>query len=168
MALDPYRRLDASTSRALSPPDLRPSPPPYKPGVLLRTTVRIRIIRIRMKFTGTIRTPLPPDQAISLFTPEGERAWVPGWDPHHHSDTVFTTHGDTIWVVLETGDPHTVRYARVAPGRHAGTVEVRCHPDGTARVTYDLTPLATGALDGFDPDLPDWERRIAEACATSR
>jgi hypothetical protein len=120
-----------------------------------------------MKHTGIIHTGLPPETAIALFTPEGERAWIPGWDPHHHSDTVFTTHG-TIWVVLPTGEPHTVRYARVTPGRHAGTVEVRCEGDGTATVTYDLTPLAPGALDGFDPDLPDWERRIAEACTSSR
>jgi hypothetical protein len=120
-----------------------------------------------MNHTATIKVPLPPDQAIRLFTPEGERAWVPGWDPHHHSDTVFTTH-ETIWVVLETGDAHTVRYARVTPGRHAGTVEVRCRDDGTATVTYELTALAPGALDDFDPGLAHWERMIAEACTTSR
>ena len=30
---------------------------------------------------GEVRVALPPDAAIELFTPEGERGWVPGWDP---------------------------------------------------------------------------------------
>jgi hypothetical protein len=126
-----------------------------------------------MKCTGTITVPLPPEQAIALFTPEGERAWAPGWDPRHHSDTVFTTDHAT-WVVLDapTG---AVRYARFAPGHHAGTVEVHCRSNGDhteATVTYDLTALVPDALDhfaaGYDAMLADWERRIADACATSR
>jgi hypothetical protein len=140
----------------------------------LRVIVRIRIIRIRMNHTGTLQVPLPPDEAIALFTPEGEKAWVPDWDPHHHSDTVFTT-GHAIWIALEDGDPHAVRYARVAPGHHAGTVTVRCHADGEAtraEVTYDLTPLSPGGLDhfaaGYDAMLAEWERRIGEACTSSR
>jgi hypothetical protein len=126
-----------------------------------------------MKRSGTITVPLPPEQAITLFTPEGERAWAPGWNPQPHSDTVFTTDHAT-WIVLG-GPPCTVRYARVAAGHHAGTVEVRCRPAGDATqatVTYDLTPLAPGALDhfaaGYEAMLADWERRIAEACTTSR
>jgi hypothetical protein len=128
-----------------------------------------------MKHTGTIAVPLPPEQAITLFTPEGERAWAPGWDPQHHSDAVFTTDHDgtqTIWVVLDAGED-AVRYARVSPGRHAGTVEVRCRADGEttrAEVTYDLTPLSADALDdfGFDAMFAEWERMIVEACTASR
>ena len=130
-----------------------------------------------MKRTATITVPLPPKQATTLFTPEGERRWAPGWDPRHHSDTVFTTdHGgtQTTWVVLAAGE-NAVRYARVTPDRHAGTVEVRCRPHGTAteaEVTYDLTPLIPDALDhfaaGFDAMLAEWERLIAEACTASR
>jgi hypothetical protein len=129
-----------------------------------------------MKLTGTITVPLPPDQALTLFTPEGERAWVPHWNPHHHSDTVFTTdHGGTrtTWVVL-AAEPHTVRYARVSDDR-AGTVEVRCHPHGDqtrGEVIYDLAPLDPHALDhfaaGYDAMLAEWERMIAEACTASR
>jgi hypothetical protein len=130
-----------------------------------------------MNLTGTITVPLPPEKAIALFTPAGERAWAPGWDPHHHSDTVFTTaHGgaDTTWVVLDAG-PRAVRYARVSRDR-AGTVGVRCHADGTdqtrAEVTYDLTALVPDALDhfaaGYAAMLADWERLIAEECTTSR
>jgi hypothetical protein len=128
-----------------------------------------------MKHTGTITVPLPPRKAITLFTPEGERAWAPHWDPHHHSDTVFTTH-ETVWLVLPA-PPGTVRYARVTPNRHAGTVEVRCDADADAdatraTVTYDLTPLTPNGLDdfaaGYDAMLAEWERAIADACTASR
>jgi hypothetical protein len=130
-----------------------------------------------MKLSGTIHVPLPPDEAIALFTPEGERAWAPGWNPHHHSPTVFATdHGgtDTLWVITDH-EPRRLRYARVTPGVHAGTVEICCQPDGDdtrADVTYDLTALSLDALDpfaaGFNRMLAEWERMIAEACATSR
>ena len=130
-----------------------------------------------MKLTGDVHVPLPPDDAIALFTPEGERAWVPGWDPHHHGATVFATGhagADTIWVTTDR-EPRRMRYARVTPGVHAGTVEVRCHPDGDhtrAEVTYHLSSLSPDPLDdfaaGFDGMLAEWERLIADACTSSR
>jgi hypothetical protein len=130
-----------------------------------------------MKCHGTLYVPLPPTAAIHLFTAEGERAWVPGWDPIHASPTVFTTehHTHTIWVVTDE-TATTRRYARVTPGVQAGTVEVRCEPDGEhtrAHVTYDLTALGPDAdLDAFaahyDAMLAEWERLIADACAASR
>jgi hypothetical protein len=30
---------------------------------------------------GIVRVALPPERALRYFTPEGERAWAPGWDP---------------------------------------------------------------------------------------
>jgi hypothetical protein len=131
-----------------------------------------------MNCQGTLHVPLPPTQAIQLFTAEGERAWVPGWDPTDISATVFTTghdDHDTIWVVTDE-TATTRRYARVTPGVQAGTVEVRCEPDGEhtrAHVTYDLTALGPDAdLDAFaahfDEMLAEWERLIADACAASR
>jgi hypothetical protein len=124
-----------------------------------------------MKLHGTLHVSRPPEDAIQLFTPEGERAWVPGWDPAYASASVFTTdHGDerTIWLLLEeTRD--TRRYARVTPGVKAGTVAVRCEPDGPytrAHVTYDLAALGPDAdLDRFADHYPamlaEWERLIA-------
>jgi hypothetical protein len=110
--------------------------------------------------------------------PEGERAWAPGWDPTYASDTVFTTeHGGahTIWVIVDQ-TARTRRYARVTPGVRAGTVEVRCDPDGAhtrAHVTYDLTALGPDAAldhfaDSYGAMLAEWERLIADACTTSR
>ncbi len=74
---------------------------------------------------------LPPAAALGLFTPEGERAWVAGWNPGYPDPqrtagpgAVFvTTHGEdtTTWVTVDH-DVRRVRYARCTPGATAGTV----------------------------------------------
>ena len=90
-----------------------------------------------MIFTHSFFLPLPPERALHLFTPVGERAWAGHWDPHfpagEHGDgaapgTVFLT-GDTHWVVTDRREDG-VRYARVTPGVRAGTVEVRVTAEG--------------------------------------
>jgi len=126
---------------------------------------------------------LPREEAIALFTPEGERLWADGWDPHYPEPgrredpgTVFTTgHGShqTTWIMVDHG-PEGVRYARVTDGMTAGTVAVDVV--GTAerstqvRVTYDLTALTPAGdtwLEAFDADyeaaIRDWATEIAAA-----
>ena len=119
---------------------------------------------------GTLHVALPPARAAELFTPEGERRWGGAeWDPEYPGGHggVFVTHGGaTVW--LDLGG---LRYARVTPGVQAGTVEVRCEPDGDGsrvHVRYDLTALSPHAeLERFaaeyDAMLAEWERAIAGA-----
>ena len=134
-----------------------------------------------VRLAHTTRVPLPFEEALRCFTPEGERAWVPGWDPAYPAggpdgdgdapDTVFRTH-DTIWIVAEAG-PDVRRYARVTPGEDAGTVTVRCAPDGEAtavEVTYALTALSPAGehrlealADGYPAHIDGWARSIAGA-----
>jgi len=118
---------------------------------------------------GTVRVALPPDEAIELFTPEGERRWVADWDPSYPGgdEGVFLT-GDTTWVTGERGE-HSRRYARVTPGVQAGTVSVSCAPDGAgtvATIGHQLTALGPDAdlatfAAGYDDFLAGWEREIA-------
>lgn len=134
---------------------------------------------MRVRRSGEVRVALPPDEAIRMFTAEGERAWAPGWAPEYPDadadapGTVFITaaHGTHItWVILER-TPRTARYARVTPGMSAGTVAVELRADGEdtiARVTYDVTSLGAdlSSFDaGFDEMLANWERLIAAAAA---
>jgi hypothetical protein len=133
----------------------------------------------RVVCTGEVRVALAPEEAIELFTAEGERGWAgPEWDPAYPAeddDTVFVTeaHGhETVWITAERS-PLTRRYARVALGVDAGTVTVRCRPEGDAtiaEVTYDLTALTPDGdtrLRHFAADyaafLAEWERAIAAA-----
>ena len=109
--------------------------------------------------------PLPPERAFRLFTADGERDWVAGWEPRFPAPTaddampgtVFETGSTTIWVVVDAAPPTRIHYARVTPADSAGTVEVRLRPNGDrseVTVVYDLTALsATG------------DRRLAEFAA---
>jgi hypothetical protein len=132
---------------------------------------------IRHVLRGTVEVPLPPEQALALFTPAGERAWAPGWDPVYPVEedtspgTTFTTHdGRTFWVIADrTAD--SMRYSRITPGVHAGSVEVRCEAAGSAtraHVTYDLSG-DPATVDQFAGDFPamlaEWERLIAASLA---
>ena len=121
-------------------------------------------MRTTIECSGRVRVALRPEAAIHYFTPEGERDWVPGWDPSYPAGDagelapglVFETASDggrTTWVVTRSA-PREMVYGRVLPGDHAGTIAVRCEPhgDGTvALVTYRLTALG-----------PEGARRLAE------
>ncbi len=130
-----------------------------------------------IELTGEVRVDLPPDKAWILFTPEGERSWVEGWDPHYPAGevseqvgTVFLT-GPIVWVVVDFEPGRFVRYARTTPGDRAGlvTVSFRADAEGTiATVTYTLAALSGSAaadLDTFAAGYPEflasWERMIA-------
>ncbi len=107
----------------------------------------------------TIELRGPRDEIFPLFSPLGEKLWVPGWDPTFHypcsgelvEGAVFTTNkegeADTIWCVVEyEPDDFRVKYLRVTPGSRVAVVEVRCEetPGGATRahVTYTFTALS--------------------------
>jgi hypothetical protein len=134
-----------------------------------------------------ITVDLPPQEAMELFTPEGERRWADGWDPQYLEPdrregpgAVFTTgHGghQTTWIMVDHG-PTKVRYARVTHGMTAGTVAVEVIESGAhstrVRVTYDLTALTSAGetwLEAFDADhdtaIGGWSTEIAAAVKRS-
>ena len=117
--------------------------------------------------SGQFEVDLPAVDAIGLFTPEGERDWVPGWDPVYSTadaseaaGTVFTTdHGSvkTIWLILEVDRIQCkAAYALVTSGHHAGIVKVSCTDADELEPGIDVVESAPG--DTFDPvfDLSDF------------
>ena len=136
--------------------------------------------------SGTVRVDAPPEHAFQLFTAPGEKLWIEGWDPVVPSGgdgrargAVFVTNtaGEkTYWVVVDYDDEALhARYSRIAPGTHAGTVEVFARDDGSGStevtVTFELTALnseGSKLLADFDSAafrqmLADWERMIRAA-----
>jgi hypothetical protein len=142
---------------------------------------------MRQQSSGEFSVSLPLADAIACFTPEGERTWVPGWDPSYAASqmsespgTVFTTAADgieTIWVII-TIDREGGRsaYARITPGHHAGTVRVQCSEESPGQtavvVSYDMTQLGADpsvlesyAEPGFGEMLNEWSQLIADMVA---
>ena len=141
----------------------------------------------RARLSGSVRLPPGYEPAWLLFTPRGEKLWADGWDPvfpapaddDTEPGTVFeTAHGRqrTTWVVCAREPGRSVRYARIAHGRDAGTVTVTLNeapaPGGArvATVEYDLTALSAEAgaelarfAAGYPQYLRHWEEAIADA-----
>lgn len=113
-------------------------------------------IHMRRSDSGDFRVALRVSEAMDMFPPEGERSWVPGWDPSYaggvsseSAGTVFTTNVggvNTIWLIVDLDRVRCVATcARVTPGHHAGTVHVACANAESGvcvvSVTYDMSAL---------------------------
>jgi hypothetical protein len=98
-----------------------------------------------VEFTGHFVAPGPIDTVFGLFSPLGERLWVPGWNPEllHPSGVswvrgqIFRTQedaGEAVWVVTTLAhDAHEVEYHRVEPSRYVARVRVTCAPTADDR-----------------------------------
>ena len=109
-----------------------------------------------IEFTGELEVALPVDEAFELFSPIGEKRWVPGWDPElldppgatWARGQIFRTremYGDAVWLVTAL-DPaaHDVEYHRVEPGRYVARVRVRCSTEGARRTRVTVSYAFVG------------------------
>ena len=113
--------------------------------------------------TKAFEMAIPIAHLFPLFSPEGEKHWVPGWDYENvmgttelSEDYVFLTkshdHGtkDAIWIVKRY-DPklHFVQFYKVEPEDKIGLVTVRCAELEAERtkvqVTYKYVALSATA-----------------------
>jgi hypothetical protein len=129
--------------------------------------------------------------AFQFFTPEGERAWVPGWVPEYlhppggdlvQGLTFRTRHlgGEiTLWLVTHCdASAGEIDYVRVTPDSRMGIVSIRVSAvaagECEAAVAYRLTalsPAGATAIDRFGGSftamLESWERAV-NACLAER
>jgi hypothetical protein len=143
---------------------------------------------VHVERSGVLRVRLPAVRAFAFFTPEGERAWVPGWEPEYlhppfpstspGPGTVFRTRHDgqeNLWVVTAFDESGAIDYARLTAGSRVGSVHVRLRAAGDdacdVEITYRLTSLsldgdrllAAMSADAFEAMLRQWEATIDEA-----
>jgi hypothetical protein len=133
---------------------------------------------------GSFDLPCSAEAAFPLFSPEGERDWVTGWDPRpvfpkkivFEPDTVFREGKgdcDAIWTIVDADwKGYRAEYVRVAPASHTAHIVVKLEPLEAERtkVTVSYTVTAFGAntgtvLEAFSEDayavrMHDWKRRI--------
>jgi hypothetical protein len=96
--------------------------------------------------------PVPIEELFPLFSPEGEKLWVPGWDytdvmgtPDLAEDYVFLTEShdhatsEAIWVVKRY-DPANwrVEFYKIEPGNKAGVVKVSCKALGEVQTEVQV------------------------------
>ena len=55
--------------------------------------------------TGTLHVAGPPDEAFVHFTPRGEIAWAPGWEPRFAQPTDDDTAPGTVFETGAQGEP---------------------------------------------------------------
>ena len=141
---------------------------------------------------GAFRVGAPVDDVFPLFSPLGEKSWVPNWDPEllyprgasWAQGMIFRTageRGDAIWLVSRLDlDAHEVEYRRVEAGRYVVRVSVRCTADGAGGTTvgteYEFVGLsesgnaeiAAMTQDGYAQKMHQWAAWIQQHLETLR
>jgi hypothetical protein len=103
-----------------------------------------------VRLVGRITLRGPVDEVFQLFSPLGEKLWVPDWNPvllhpsglSWEEGLIFRTReemGDAIWVVTRLNRAaHEVEYFRIEPARYVARIAVRC-----ASVADQVTEAST-------------------------
>jgi hypothetical protein len=133
---------------------------------------------------GSFDLPCDAEVAFPLFSPEGERDWVTGWDPRpvfpekiiFGKDTVFQQgqgDDDALWMIVDVEwKTRRAEYVRFAPDSHTAriVVEVERLDGERSRVTVSYTVTAFGSNveallqtfseEAFADKMRDWQKRI--------
>lgn len=123
-----------------------------------------------VEFNGTLTFKGRFDEIFGLFSPEGERLWVPGWNPellYPHGvawakGQIFRTQegkGEAVWIVTALDrDRGHAEYHRVEPGRYVARVRVQCSAgeagDVSVSVAYKFIGLSAsgnGEIAAMEP-----------------
>lgn len=139
----------------------------------------------RVSRVGSFELPCGADTAFPLFSPEGEREWVKGWDPtavfpdriEFARDTVFREgkgEEEAVWTIVDADwQTHRAEYVRLAPHSHAARIVVKIEPLGAERsnvvVSYTITVfgehganhLAAFSEAAYAAKMRDWQLRIS-------
>ena len=142
----------------------------------------------KIKHTTAFEISQPAEKLFPLFSAEGEKLWVPGWDYENimgttdlSEDYIFLTkahdHGstDAIWLVKRY-EPETyfVQFYKVEPGDKVGIITVQCVAEAEAltrvQVSYEYIALAekgrkfikTFTQTVYEEFIAEWEALLVE------
>lgn len=141
-----------------------------------------------VKHTASFQIDQPIEKVFPLFSPEGEKLWVPGWDYENvmdtadlHEDYVFLTKNhdhastDAIWLVKKYApESYFVQFYKVEPEDKVGIVTVQCTASGQTRtkieVTYEYIGLSekgndfvsTFSLSEYRNFIAEWESLLVK------
>jgi hypothetical protein len=106
-----------------------------------------------IKHTASFEISQSIDTLFPLFSPEGEKLWVPGWDYENimsttnlHEDYVFLTKNhdhastDAIWLVKKyEPESYRVQFYKVEPEDKIGIITVQCAELNNSRTKVQVT-----------------------------
>ena len=125
-------------------------------------------------------------ELFPLFTPEGKKDWVPGWDyeiimghTELYEDYVFLTeshhHGTkgAIWIVKEYNpNSHQIQYYKIEPDDKVDVITVKCteleNTKTKVEVTYKYIALSTTGekfiakfnKNSYDEFISEWQKLL--------
>ncbi len=121
---------------------------------------------------GRFELPREPAEVFPLFSPLGEKLWVPGWSPEllhppgveWAEGQVFRTREETgeevVWIVTRLElDACRVEYRRVVPGRYVATVDVRCRAAGARGTEVEVDYAYVGLAEAGNRDIETMSQR---------
>lgn len=118
-----------------------------------------------VELKGAFTLSVPPTAAFDLFSPLGEKRWVPEWNPEllyppgvaWERGLIFRTaeeRGEAVWLVTGLDrERHVVEYHRVEAGRYVATVAVRCRAEGPRKTEVSVEYLFVGLSDAGNEDI---------------
>lgn len=142
-----------------------------------------------VEFNGRFVVAGPIEEVFDLFSPLGERFWVPDWNPEllypsgvaWARGQIFRTQGESgeaVWVVTAlTRESHEVEYHRVEPCRYVARVRVKCrapaHHVTEVSTSYTFIGLTAEGNDAiaamtdasYAEKMQRWERWISQHIA---
>lgn len=147
-----------------------------------------------IKHTASFEIGQPVRELFPLFSAEGEKLWVPGWNYENimgstdlHENYVFVTKGhyhaasDAIWMIKRyQPEDFLVQFYKVEPGEKNGVIEVKCFESSASRtkvrVTYEyigLSPSGNEFVSNFssseyDAFIAEWESLLVKYFQSKR
>jgi hypothetical protein len=114
---------------------------------------------------GGFRLSAPPSAVFDLFSPLGEKLWVPEWDPElihppgfaWDRGLIFRTReerGEAIWLVTAFDRArHAVEYHRVETGRYVARVSVQCRDHADLQTDVDVAYSFVGLSEAGNREI---------------
>ncbi len=127
-----------------------------------------------VELRGGLTVEAPAEDAFQLFSPQGEKLWVPGWSPEllyppergWQAGLIFRTQeelGEAVWVVAALDRlRHEVTYYRVEPGRYVAQVNVRCQAKGRSETDVAVSYTFVGLSEAGNREIGDMSNTAYE------